>query len=487
MNPIDLAIGLLIGLGLGALLGHLIATRRQQAHLARLQQELAEARAALAQAQALHDKDLEALRREHAATLAAKDQALENERARHQAERQALEKQHHLALEAERRTHAEALQARDEAYARLKETIEKEQEQLREAFAALSREALKDNNDAFLKLAEQQLKKLHQQAKDELEKKEKSVAHLVQPIRETLQKTERQLQELEKERKRQEGELFQRLRQLSEQERELQRETQRLVNALRRPEVRGQWGEITLHRLVELAGLVDHVDFTEQESATDDADRRLRPDMIVHLPNERCIVVDAKAPLDAYLTAMEQDDEDARESALRHHARKVRERVKELSSKAYWNHIDGSIDFVVLFIPGEQFLGAALERDRTLLEYALENRVILATPTTLVALLRAVAFGWRQEALAENAERIRQEGEALYQRLATFAEHLAKVGKGLNQSVSAYNQAVGSYSGRLLPAAQRLTELGIHPGKKAVPTLDTIDRQTRELPRDPGT
>ncbi len=464
MNPIDLTAGLIIGLALGALAGHLLAGRRQQARLAELQRELAEAQAALAQAQTLHEKDLDALRREHALALEAKDQVLENER-----------RIHAQALEAERRTHAEALRARDEAYARLKEDFEKERKQLREAFAALSREALKDNNKAFLELA-----------RGELEKKEKSVENLVQPIRETLQKTENHLRELEKERKKQEGELFQRLHQLAEQERLLQKETQRLVNALRRPEVRGQWGEITLHRLVELAGLVDHVDFTEQDSAEGE-DGRLRPDMIVHLPNDRRIVVDAKTPLDAYLTAMEQDDEAAREQELRHHARKVRERVKELASKAYWNHFDGSIDFVVLFIPGEQFLSAALERDRELLEYALKNRVILATPTTLVALLRAVAFGWRQEALAENAERIRQEGETLYQRLATFAEYLGKVGKGLSSAVGAYNQAVGSYSGRLLPAAQRLTELGIHPGKKEVPVLESIDKQTRELPSETAT
>ncbi len=464
MNPIDLTAGLIIGLALGALLGHLLAGRRQQARLAQMQQELAEARTALAQAQALHEKDLDALRREHALALETKDQALENER-----------RLHAQALEAERRAHAEALEARDQAYARLQEDIEKERKQLREAFAALSREALKDNNKAFLELA-----------RSELEKKEKSVENLVQPIRETLQKTENHLRELEKERKEQEGKLFERLSQLAEQEQQLQKETQRLVNALRRPEVRGQWGEITLHRLVELAGLVDHVDFTEQDSAEGE-DGRLRPDMIVHLPNERRIVVDAKTPLDAYLTAMEQDDEAARDAELLHHARKVRERVKELASKAYWNHFDGSIDFVVLFIPGEQFLSAALERDRELLEYALKNRVILATPTTLVALLRAVAFGWRQEALAENAERIRQEGETLYQRLAVFAEHLGKVGKGLSSAVGAYNQAVGSYSGRLLPAAQRLTGLGIHPGKKEVPALESIDKQTRELPSETAT
>ncbi len=478
MNPIDLLLGLLIGLAIGALIGFLLGQRSGQKERQQLVSERDQARAGLEQAQALHEKEREALQREHQAALEAEIRTQENERHRHQAEIATLKEQHRLALEAERRAHAEALKAKDQALSALKETIEKERAQLREAFAALSQDALSKNNESFLKLAQEQLKRLHEAARSELEKKEKGVESLVQPIREALDKTARQLQELEKERSRAFGALDQQLKQLVEAEQRLQRETRNLVQALRRPEVRGQWGEITLHRLVELAGLVDHVDFQEQVHTDDGEGGHLRPDMIVQLPNERKIVVDAKTPLDAYLNAVEAEDDATRDAALQRHARKVRERVKELASKAYWSRFDGSIDFVVLFIPGEQFLTAALERDPELLEDALQRRIILATPTTLVALLRAVAFGWQQEALAQNAEAIRKEGSQLYERLTIFAQHLAKVGRQLNGSVEAYNKAVGSYNSRLLPSAQRFKQMGID-GKRDAALIEPVDEHAR--------
>jgi DNA recombination protein RmuC len=266
---------------------------------------------------------------------------------------------------------------------------------------------------------------------------------------------------------------------LSESHRLLQDETRNLVQALRRPEVRGQWGEMTLKRLAELAGMVEHCDFCEQESVDTDAGR-LRPDMIIRLPDRRDIVVDAKTPLDAYLSAVEATDDAVRKTQLERHARNVRQRVRELAGKAYWNQFTDSPDFVVLFIPGEQFLAAALEIDHRLLEEALAQHVILATPSSFVALLRAVAYGWRQEALAKNAEIIREIGQDLYTRLATFGEHLAKLGRSLDSSVQSFNKAVGSFDTRVLPGARRFVELGINT-RKPVPEPEQIEHGTRRV------
>ncbi|MFP5506221.1 MAG: DNA recombination protein RmuC, partial [Gammaproteobacteria bacterium] len=266
---------------------------------------------------------------------------------------------------------------------------------------------------------------------------------------------------------------------MAESQRLLQGETRNLVQALRRPEVRGQWGELTLKRLAELAGMVDRCDFYEQEQVQTEAGRA-RPDMIVRMPDGREIVVDAKTPLDAYLSAVEAVDDVARKRELERHARKVRERVRELSAKAYWQQFRNAPDFVVLFIPGDQFLTAALDQDRTLIEDALAAKVILATPTSLVALLRAIAFGWRQDALTENAEVIRKVGEDLYQRLGTFAEHLTKMGRSLDASVAAYNKAVGSFDTRILPGARKFTELGI-TAKSELAEADPIERAARAV------
>jgi DNA recombination protein RmuC len=251
------------------------------------------------------------------------------------------------------------------------------------------------------------------------------------------------------------------------------------VQALRRPEVRGQWGELTLRRLVELAGMVQHCDFYEQEHTATETGA-IRPDMIVRMPGGREIVVDVKTPLDAYISAFEAPDDATRRQHLERHSRKVRERVQELAGKAYWSQFKRSPDFVVLFIPGEQFLGAALDHDPGLLEEALSKKVILATPTSLVALLRAIAFGWNQQAITENAERIRDLGEDLYKRLTTFGDHLAKVGRQLGGSLEAYNKAVGSYERQVLPGARKFTELGIS-GAKTLDTPEQIEQGVRRL------
>ena len=372
-------------------------------------------------------------------------------------------------LELERRTHEEKIQ-----------TLKQAQADLSQTFEALSARALAQNNQEFLRLARENLEKLQQQAGAELEKKEKAIEHLVQPIRTALEKTEQQIRNIEKERKEAYGALTQHLQTMAQTQANLQAQTQNLVQALRRPEVRGQWGELTLKRLAELAGMVEHCDFFEQETVQTEEGRQ-RPDMIVRLPDSREIVVDVKTPLDAYLSAIEASDDVEREAQLVRHARNVRQRVNELASKAYWSQFPDAPDFVVLFIPGDQFLAAALDQDHELLEEALRQQVILATPTSFVALLRAVAFGWRQEQLAQNAEKIREVGEELYRRLLTFTGHLEKLGRSLDTSVKHYNKAVGSFDSRVLPGAQKFTEMGIEAAKK----LEGLE-QVETGPRTPA-
>jgi DNA recombination protein RmuC len=350
---------------------------------------------------------------------------------------------------------------------------------IKDSFASMATAALRNNNEQFLNLARENLGAFQARADSELEKREQAVESLVKPIREALDKNEQQVRRMEAERREAQGALTRQLEMLSESHRLLQDETRNLVQALRRPEVRGQWGEMTLKRLAELAGMVEHCDFCEQESVDTDAGR-LRPDMIIRLPDRRDIVVDAKTPLDAYLSAVEATDDAVRKTQLERHARNLRQRVRELAGKAYWNQFTDSPDFVVLFIPGEQFLAAALEIDHRLLEEALVQHVILATPSSFVALLRAVAYGWRQEALAKNAEIIREIGQELYTRLATFGEHLAKLGRSLDSSVQSFNKAVGSFDTRVLPGARRFVELGINT-RKPVPEPEQIEHGTRRV------
>lgn len=350
------------------------------------------------------------------------------------------------------------------------------------SFAALSAQALRSNNEAFLQLAQETLKQFHVRASGDLAQKEKAVENLVRPIKEALEKTERQLREIENARKEAYGALGKQLEQVAQTQSQLQGETRNLVQALRRPEVRGQWGELTLKRLIELAGMVEYCDFVVQEQI-DAEGARLRPDLVIRLPDAREIVVDAKTPLDAYLSAVEAASDEARRAHLEQHARTVRARVRELAGKSYWAQFANAPDYVVMFIPGEQFLSAAMDADRDLLEDALRQKVILATPTSLVALLRAVAYGWRQQAVAANAERIREVGEDLYRRINTFAEHLTRLGRALEQGVSAYNQAVGSFDAKLLPGARKFTELGISAAK-IIETPEPVDKGVRKGTRE---
>lgn len=357
--------------------------------------------------------------------------------------------------------------------------FEQTQNQLSQTFSALSNEALKNNNEQFLKLAQENLKQHNIQAQHSLDKKEQNFDSMVKPIREMLEKTEKQLHAIEHDRKEAYGSINKHLESMALSQQSLQSETRNLVNALRRPEVRGQWGEITLKRLVELAGMVEYCDFFEQEHTNTD-EGAIRPDMIIRMPGGREIIVDVKTPLDAYLSAIEAPNDEERDDHLRHHARKVRERVRELAKKAYWNQFKNSPDFVVLFIPGDHFLSAALDKDQTLLEDALRDKIILATPTSLVALLRAVAYGWNQQSVAENAESIRELGEELYKRLQTFTGHLEKVGKNLGSSVENYNKAVGSLQRQVLSSARKFPEMGIQSPKKEI-ELEPVEKVVREL------
>ncbi len=359
-------------------------------------------------------------------------------------------------------------------------TQKQQQYQLKESIQNLSSQVFKNNSESFLQLAKESLAQFHTQAKGELEKKEQSFDALIKPIRDTLDKTQNQIQLMENERKQSYGSLNKHLESMSMTQKELHAETRHLVQAFRRPEVRGQWGELTLKRLVELAGMVEHCDFIEQLTVETDEGNRLRPDMIIRMPAGREIIIDCKTPLDAYLDAVEANSDAEKQQALDRHLKHVRQRIRELASKTYWQQFNHSPDFVVLFIPGDQFLTAAMDLDRQLLENALQNKIILATPSSFVALLRAVAYGWRQENLTENAELIRQLGEELYSRLATFTESLSKTGKSLEQSVNYYNKSVASFSARILPSAKKFKELGIS-SKKELSEISPVEKSTRQL------
>ena len=377
---------------------------------------------------------------------------------------------------------ASQLEAQQAAFEEKARTLEDVRNQFETTFKSLAGDVLKSNTSEFLKLAETSFKTLHTQASGELEKREKAVESLVKPIRESLDKTDQHIRKMDKDRHEAFGSLTQHLKFMANAQEQLQGETRNLVKALRRPEVRGQWGELTLKRLAELAGMVEHCDFELQHSV-DTEQGKQRPDMVVRMPGGREIIVDAKAPMDGYLGAVEARDDSERGLELQRHARNVRGRVRELSGKGYWQQFPQSPDFVVLFVPGDQFLSSALEVDPKLLEDAMMDKVVLATPSSLVALLRAVAYGWRQEALAENAEHIRAVGEELYERLSTFAEHLGKLGSSLNRSVESYNKAVGSFDSRVLPGARKFNEMGIQ-GKKDLPEPEPVERLPRTVQGD---
>lgn len=359
--------------------------------------------------------------------------------------------------------------------------IEDARTRLADAFHALSAEALRKNNQSFLELAKETLAAFQESAKGDLEKRQQAITEVVNPVKESLAKVDAQINELEKNRVGAYESLQQQVRSLLETQQQLRAETGNLVKALRTPNVRGRWGEVQLRRVVEMAGMVDHCDFKEQQSVTGEAGGFLRPDMIVQLPEGKTIVIDAKAPISAYLDALDAPDDVKRAEQLARHAAHVRAHIDALSRKAYWEQFDPTPEFVVLFLPGEMFFSAALERDPTLIEFGAEKRVILATPTTLIALLKAIFFGWRQQKLTQNAQEISKLGRSLYTRLSTMGGHMEKLGKSLGKSVESYNQAAASLETRVMVKARMFKDLDVDAADVELETLEQVEQIPRQL------
>jgi DNA recombination protein RmuC len=382
-------------------------------------------------------------------------------------------------LEKDRAVHAERLKAYSEVDVKL-----------REAFQALSADALRTNNEAFLTLAESRLREARAVATSDMDTRKRAIEELLAPMAKTLEQVDREIREAERQRIESGTHLIEKMAALDSAGQELRGQTARLVDALKRPSVRGRWGELQLKRVVELAGMVEHCDFTQQrtlERLTESVGApqngggpgRIRPDIIVQLPGGKHVVVDAKVPLDAYLRALEVQDEESRQRLLAEHARQVRTHVSQLAAKNYGAQVPASPDFVVMFLPGEMLFSAALEHDPTLIEFGVERRVILASPTTLIALLRVVAFGWQQQAMEENARKISDLGKNLYEAIRTLGGHFETLGTKLKASLDSYNMAVGSLESNVLVKARKLKELQAANGAEEIRTLEPIDRVPR--------
>src|ERR1041384_4550283 len=376
-------------------------------------------------------------------------------------------------LEGERR----AAQERSESFKRVTE-------ELAEKFKALSRDALKDNNQEFLNLARATLEQFQTKAKGERDQRQQAIDQLVKPLKDSLEKVDGKIGELEKSRAGAYAELREQVKSLTTQQLELRNETGNLVKALRTPHVRGRWGEIQLRRVVELAGMLQYCDFTEQASvATEDG--RIRPDVIVRLPGNRTIVVDAKVPFEAFYESISTTDDSVRLERLKEHARLVRTHIGNLSRKSYWETVQPTPEFVLLFLPGETFYSAALEPDPKLIEDGINQRVIIATPTTLIALLKAISYGWQQEQMADNAQEVGKLGKELYDRMRTFVSYFADIGRNLDRALESYNKGVGSLEARVLVTARKFKERGAIAGED-IETIEPVDKSARTLSLDEG-
>ncbi len=385
-------------------------------------------------------------------------------------------------LDRERQLKVEALTKLEAAHKNFEEQkalIEAMKTEMTDTFNALSSAALKSSSEDFLRLASEHLGKVVADTKGRLGEHQAALDGMIKPLYETLKRYDEQIKSIEEGRHKAYGSLEEQLRALALTQDNLQRETSNLVSALRKPQVRGRWGEMQLRRVAELSGMSIHCDFTEQQSV-DTEKGRIRPDMLVHLPMEREIVVDSKVSLEAYLDAVAAPAEDEKKAKMEKHAQQVRAHMNKLASKEYWSQFKQSPEFVVLFLPGESFLSAALDSDSTLIEDGIQRRVIIATPTTFIALLRAIAYGWRQEQITKNAQEISELGRQLYERMNTLVQHFDNVGSSLEKAIGAYNKAVGSIETRILPSVRRFKELGI-TGADEIPVIRQIDQKTRSL------
>jgi len=453
----------LIGLIIGGIIAWLLATFRTRQKLNKLLEE-AVCRASTAEGRA---SGLENTVAELRSQIDRASEDFERLRAKLEAEQGAKVKAETQLNEVTKRLEEE------------KRLLDEAKNKLSDTFKALAGDTLESSIGAFLKLAKETFDKVLAEAKGDLGKREEAIQGLVKPLSDSLKQFEDHIRNIEKNRQEAYAGLTEQLKAMMVTHQQLQKETGNLVTALRTPKTVGSWGQMTLRRVVELSGMSEHCDFTEQVSVASEEGLQ-RPDLIVHLPSDRVIVVDAKATFDAYREAIASDSEEQRNLALSRHASQIRSHMVNLASKSYWQQFEKVPEFVVMFIPGESFFAAAVDVDRRLLEDGLEKRVIIATPTTLIALLRSVAYGWRQEQIAKSAQEISNLGRQLYERMRTLADHLTDIGKGLEKANAAYNSAIGSMEARILPAARRFKELGAASGPE-IPLLDPVNIKPRSI------